>query len=427
MAYSGYKGFIDRLVIGKEKSETYARNTLPSNRWELFWDILKNKLGKLMLVNLLTLLFFIPTALLLLLRYVMLVNYGTLYPFSLGFGVGYMAGSSFAGLAENIVYNTNLVSFLLTPVAFSIAAVGISGAVYVIRNMVWTEGIFVANDFWRGIKLNFKNVLVIALIFSFAFYATVLLISLCNSKISALADANFVYYVVKILSIILLIFVIIMSLHALSLSVTYEMRIPQIFRNAFVITVAMPVRSLFFAAIALLPLMFLTMSTFFAALGTILAILISISWALLVWTDFSQWIFDKYINDKVKGAKKNRGIYQKDASKDNDEAESIKKYKEQLEILRLSTLSSKPIKPITDEEITLAELPQSFTRKDIEKLNKSRQEMYDDNARYVAEHLSDEKYKALQDVDKAIQKEDEEKRKRIEKARKELQKRNKNK
>lgn len=41
------------------------------------------------------------------------------------------------------------------PLAAVIAAIGVAGGAYVIRNMVWTEGIFVANDFWRGIKQNF--------------------------------------------------------------------------------------------------------------------------------------------------------------------------------------------------------------------------------------------------------------------------------
>lgn len=51
-------------------------------------------------------------------------------------------------------------------VASFIAAIGLAGGMYVIRNMVWTEGIFVANDFWRGVKLNFWNALQAALFFS---------------------------------------------------------------------------------------------------------------------------------------------------------------------------------------------------------------------------------------------------------------------
>ena len=54
------RGFITRLLEGKEKSEEYARSTLPTNRWQLFWDIFKGNLGKLVKVNLLTVVFFIP-------------------------------------------------------------------------------------------------------------------------------------------------------------------------------------------------------------------------------------------------------------------------------------------------------------------------------------------------------------------------------
>ena len=53
-------GFYNRILLGKEKSEDYARNTLPSNRWELFWDILKGRFTKLIGVNLLMILFFLP-------------------------------------------------------------------------------------------------------------------------------------------------------------------------------------------------------------------------------------------------------------------------------------------------------------------------------------------------------------------------------
>ena len=35
------KGFIARMLEGKERSEEYARSTLPTNRWQLFFDIFK--------------------------------------------------------------------------------------------------------------------------------------------------------------------------------------------------------------------------------------------------------------------------------------------------------------------------------------------------------------------------------------------------
>ena len=63
------KGFMARLIEGPERSETYARSTLPTNRWELGWDVFKTNTGKLFGLNLLTLVFTLPFLALLLLRY----------------------------------------------------------------------------------------------------------------------------------------------------------------------------------------------------------------------------------------------------------------------------------------------------------------------------------------------------------------------
>ena len=51
------KSFLKKLLEGKEKSEEYARSTLPTNRWQLFWDIFKGRFWKLVIINLLMLLF----------------------------------------------------------------------------------------------------------------------------------------------------------------------------------------------------------------------------------------------------------------------------------------------------------------------------------------------------------------------------------
>ena len=60
MAQGEKKGFIARMLEGKERDEEYARSTLPTNRWALFWDIFKGRFSKLVIVNLLMVIFFIP-------------------------------------------------------------------------------------------------------------------------------------------------------------------------------------------------------------------------------------------------------------------------------------------------------------------------------------------------------------------------------
>ena len=89
-----------------------------------------------------------------------------------------------------------------------------------------------------------------------------------------------------------------------------------------------------------------------------------------------------------------------------------------------SSLNSRPIKPITDDELKVAELPTSFNRDDIIRLNESKQAIYDDHARYVEEHKNDPEFLPTEE-EIAAKKEKDDREKRIEKAKKELMKREK--
>ena len=91
MAEKKKGGFINRLIMGTEKSEGYARSTLPSNRWELFWDIFKGRFGKLFLINVLVLLFCLLVAFLLFIVNNALSLYGSESAFSQNIGIGYPA------------------------------------------------------------------------------------------------------------------------------------------------------------------------------------------------------------------------------------------------------------------------------------------------------------------------------------------------
>ena len=89
MADRERKGLVARWLEGKERSEDYARSTLPTSRWALFWDILKGRFGKLVLINLLMVLTFLPLAAVIVWRIFAISMQGTLGPFGAGLGVGY--------------------------------------------------------------------------------------------------------------------------------------------------------------------------------------------------------------------------------------------------------------------------------------------------------------------------------------------------
>lgn len=415
-------GLVERLLLGKEKSEGYARASLPSNRWELFWDIFKGRFWKLVLINLLVLLFFIPLLALFFFHSTAISVYGANMPFAQGFGIGYQAPETLVGYAEQITLNVDVMMYVFMPLALMIAAVGLSGGAYVIRNMVWTEGIFVANDFWRGIKLNFKSMLFIAIAYSVVFYLTKISISVADYSLATGNGLGWLFVISKIFSIVLLIFYSVMTMHMITMSVTYELKFRALLKNSFLFTIGLLPQNLFFLLLGFLPFLFFMIGSIFTVIALFLLLFLSFSVLLLSWTDYCQWAYDKFINDKVPGAKKNRGIYEKVKESDS---EALKQYRRQAAMYR-SSLSQRPIKPITDDELKIAELPTSFNRDDILRLNESKQAIYDDYERYVEEHKNDPEFQPTEDNLQA-EKEAKAREERIEKAKKELMKRNKRK
>lgn len=414
-------GLINRLIMGSEKSEGYARSTLPSNRWELFWDIVKGRFGKLVIINLLMLLFFIPLIALLVIRYVSLLNYGMLCPFSQGFGVGYQSVPSFAGYSESIALNVNVYVLFLLPVTVLIAMVGVSGGAYVIRNMVWTEGIFVANDFWKGIRQNVGQLLLCGALYSVLIYLDVVSYSMAGQLLAVGGGTRWVLIASRAVMLVAMAFITVMFMHAITMSVTYKLTFRQLIKNSFIFSIGLLPMNVFFLLICAIPFLLLYLGSFFVAFSLVFLVLVGLSFAMLVWTDYCQWSYDKFINDRVPGAQKNRGIYEKVKASDSA---ALKQYREQLAMTARSSLSSRPIKPITDDELQVAELPQSFRREDIIKLNESKKVIYEDNLRYIEEHKNDPEFQITEE-EKQMEKEREEREKRIEKAKKELEKRNK--
>ena len=183
-------------------------------------------------------------------------------------------------------------------------------------------------------------------------------------------------------------------------------------------TISLLPTNIFFLFLSLISFILVYIGSVFTMIGYILILTFGFSVGLLAWTDYSHWVFDKYINDKVPGAQKNRGIYEKVGK---DDAESIKRYKEQMQQFGRSNLTLRPIKPITDEELTLVELPATFNRSDLQRLQESKEAIYKDSEEYVLAHKDEEQYQ-LTEEEKQMEADRE---KRKEEARKLLEKKEK--
>ena len=402
------KGFITRMLEGKERSEDYARSTLPTNRFQLFWDIFKGNFGKIVKSNLLILIFFIPLLIVVLLG--SLFQEVDLYPFWSNLTVGYPATPDIQGLSELLTMQTQSMVLFGVIITSFIAAVGLAGGMYVVRNMVWTEGIFVANDFWRGVKLNYKNALQTALFFTVILFMTK---SIINSAELTLATSTLpkwqeVWMKISIAtSYTFLIFAGMMSFWMIALGVNYEQKFLTMVKNSALISIGSLPQTVFFGAIAVLPFVLFAINvTFIITMAVFVLILFGFTWALLVWLDFAQWLFDKYINPKIEGAKVGRGIYNRDEEGAQSESQAQLEYKRALLAEGKSQLVARPIKPI-DDSLQVYELPQAFTREDLKRLRESKQNIAEDSEAYAEEHKNDFRYveynKQFEEREKALQ------------------------
>ncbi len=417
MAEKQHKGLVARWLEGKERSEEYARSTLPTSRWALFWDIFKGRFGKLMLTNLLMLLTILPLLAVIIFRYLSLTVQGTNAVFGAGLMVGYPVVPDITGTAEYMVFQSDLLFFGMMIVCSLIAALGISGGAYIIRNLIWTEGIFVANDFVRGIKRNYLNVLEALLFFTIILFVTRTMGNLSDYLVAIGAPASGWMIASKIVGYIIVAFSLLVTMWMIALGINYKQGPFALFRNAVVMTVGTFPQTIFFVALASWPI-FLALFTsgIFMIIAVVILMLFGISYFFLVWMDYTQWAFDRFVNPS-KGFATGRGLYNKDKSnqpapkapaQDMDSA-AMREYKRMIVAQGKSKLICRPIKPL-DDDIEVYQLPDSFSREDLRLLKESKVAIEEDVKAYEEEHKNDEQYveynKQFEERERALREEE---------------------
>ena len=422
MAEKEHKGLVARWLEGKERSEDYARSTLPTNRFSLFWDILKGRFGRLVLVNLLVLLTLLPAIAIFVWRFLAIGTDLMIGPYDSSFMIGYPAVPDATGLMEMVRINQDLVFFAMLFPAGAIAALGLSGGMYIIRNLIWTEGVFVANDFLRGIRRNYWNVLEAVLVLLLFLFLAQTSSNLADLQIAL--GSRYAGWLIasKVVGYIFLALAVMICLWMISLGVNYKQGIWALFRNALVMTVGTFPQTLFFALIALLPLLFFFFGiSFLTAIGLVFYLLIGVSYFMLVWMDYSQWAFDKFVNPNL-GVSTGRGLYNKETGTVNrgqtdkpaEDSAAMREYRRMIVAQGKSKLVSRPIKPI-DDDMDLCQLPESFSREDLKKLKESKNAIAEDVKKYEEEHKNDEQYveynRQFEERERALREEDGKKKK----------------
>ena len=379
---------------GNEIEEGYVRTHAPvKGRWGDTWNIFKNNFVQFVIINVFTLLFFVPGIAVAYFRGAYISQMGLVYPFSNNALGVYPITPGMVGSAESITLSADLLFISLLVVAGLIASVGIAGACYATKKMINTNGQFHLKDYFKGIKVNYFNVVFPVTVFMIFIFGSFCVSDWAKWQI-VLGYSKGGPITAQVFMIIATVLVGIIMMWILAVGVSYRVKLKYLIKNSFVLFLGTVVQSVFMIGFSLIPAWFLligTTSQFFLVIGCIIYIFIGFSFTILCWMAYTQWVFDMFITPAVKSEeearKANLSPKQLAAEKLEDEKAAAR------EILAAgrSELVGRPLRPI-EGGTQVAEVGIAFSRADVARVANDRAKISDEINAYYEEHKGEAKY-----------------------------------
>lgn len=398
-------------LVGNDMADDYVRTYVPQGRWSDTWSLFKANFVKLVIINVLTLVFFVPGIALMYFRLIYVTNLSAVYPFSSNSGIAIHTPSTI-GLAETIVFSADLLFYSALIIAGLIASVGISGAAYSVKRLINSHGDFTVKGYFHGIKRCYLNTVIPVTVFIIFYYVSVI-ISDWSAQAIAYGASAAGPITAKVFIIIATVLVGIFAMWVMAVGVSYKVKFKYLIKNSFVLFIGTVLQTIFMLGIAMLPVWLMLLgiaAQFFTVVGIIFFIFLGFSYILLVWMAYTQWVFDSFITPAI--ATEKQAKLEKMTPKQREAVKREEDMQAARELLAAgkSELVGRPIKPI-DDEISVREIPATFGRGDVAKAQEDRNAMNKGIDDYYEDHKNETKYveynkmfaereKALSDTDK---------------------------
>lgn len=388
---------------GNEIADDYVRASVPKGRWSDTWSIFKASFTKLILINVFTLITFVPGLVIMLFRTWYIGSLGAVYPFNST--ILYPYYPDVLGLAERLTLSADLMFYALLIVAGFIASVGIAGAAYSIRKLINTRGEFTVKGYFHGIKVCYlSTVLPVTLVMTFLF-ATFIIgdwmhLTIVMGGNSAAAITAYVFIIIAT------VMAGIYAAWVFAVGTSYRVGTFQLLKNAFVLMIGTPLHTLVMAAFSLIPVWLFMMGGFMRIISYLFFILLGFSFMIMSWTAFTQWAFDLYVNPNLKARQEKENAKKSKEELAAEKEEQGKNRARELLAAGRSELIARPIMPVAAEN-TVPVLGKTFTRADIAAVNEGRGKLGEEVASYEKEHMNDPEFveynKLFADREKALQ------------------------
>ncbi|MCL2861637.1 MAG: hypothetical protein FWE22_04425 [Firmicutes bacterium] len=351
------KGLIYRITMGKDNLPDFTPDKLPGTRFALFKDVFLRRLGVMFRLNILVLLFALPLAAVIIHYALTGVMDNQMLPHSGNLGVGWPVVPDLAIMSSILLYSRQIMLFALTVPAIIILFIGFSGGFYVMRRIVWGEGQTVFMNFFRGIKKNYLPFLIGGFVIGVLFFA--LMMNLAAHSAGLMPSALSVIGVIA--TVILVTIALLMLVFYTTQAVTYKQKFLNLVKNSFFLAMGLVPQTIIMIIFSSLPivLMFLlsNLGMFFIMIMMIV-MMVGFSYIISIWTVYAHWAFDRFINGKIEGYEKNRGM-RPDAGEKKEKQEKAKTEKVQKKIEDITSI---------DEGANITPLGASFSRADLLKL-----------------------------------------------------------
>ncbi|MCM1546178.1 MAG: hypothetical protein NC033_03985 [Clostridiales bacterium] len=378
---------------GHELADDYSRTHIPQGRWGDTWDLFKSNFVKFVIINVLTLLFFVPGIVVIYFKDAVISQMGTAYPFSSNPLFSYPLTPSMQGVQESFYFNWDARFYALLFVAGLIASVGIAGACYSIKKLINTHGQFSVKGYFHGVKVCYFNVLLPVELFLIFLYASLIL-----SDWSAVAIANGASkagpITAKVFIIIATVVVGVVCAWVLAVGVSYKVKLKYLIKNSFVLLFGTIIQTIFMLGFSLIPVWFLLIGesvTLFKIIGYALFIFFGFSFIILCWLAFTQWAFDMYITPAIKSEEEARKASLTPKQLAAEKEESEKAVARELLAAGRSELVGRPMRPI-DGGTEVKEVGIAYGRADIKRVSGDRQKIKSEVDGYIEEHKGDTRY-----------------------------------
>jgi len=320
--------FMNNYYYGKSGKGDYTPEDLPKTRWQLFWEMLRVRFNGLCRMNLIYMLPWIPTILVIGMLVMYVLTMGTLPTEEVT--VTNADGSTSTQIVQvemteeeqlalveeqaSLVPGMIQMTLILLIPCIAITGPWTAGVAWVTRNWARDEHAFIWSDMKDAMKENWKQALGLSAITS----VIPILAWTCWQFYGSLAVNNWFMTIPQMLTMMIAAIWFLAITYAYPMLVTYKMSFATIIKNSLLLAVGRLPMSVGVRLLHLVPAALTVVCTFL--FGSIWIPMVLVAYYILIGFTLSRFVtasytnaqFDKFINNRIEGAQVNRGLAEED-------------------------------------------------------------------------------------------------------------------